>query len=57
MSRVQNVDDLHSVKVDHDPTTGTTGDVLYFVSLKGGLYTCRVCVCVCVHGAYRKGGG
>ena len=54
MSWVQNVDHLHSVEVDHDSATGTTGNVLYLVSLKSGLCACRgVCVfnsvCVCVH--------
>ena len=34
---VQNIDDLHSVKVNHHSFTGTTWDVLDVVCLESGL--------------------
>ena len=34
---VQYVDNLHSVKVDHHSSTGTTRDILDLVCLEGGL--------------------
>lgn len=37
MTSVQNIDYLHSVKVDHHSSTGSTGDVLHLIRLQGHL--------------------
>ena len=34
---VQDIDNLHSVKVDHHASTGTTRDILDLVCLEGSL--------------------